>query len=815
MIIIPYVTSMKKQLSVLLFLLCVWSVVLAQHRKEFTIVQTSIPPKIDAVPTDTVWDAAYSIRDFIQQSPTNGGVPSQHTEVRMLYDNEAIYVLAMLYDTKPDSIYAEIGDRDSGDEANADLFSVEINPYNDGLNATEFMVSAAGVQMDSKNDLQTMNKSWDAVWKSEVKKTDIGWIVEMKIPFSALRFPNTNTQVWEINFFRLIKRNGEGITWNFVDKNKNGWLNQAGEMHGIRGINPPLRLSFMPYIATYYNDNKFLIKGGLDVKVGLNESFTLDMMLIPDFGQTRADDTYLNLSSVETKYDEKRQFFTEGTELFSKGDIFYSRRIGGQPRNYNKVYSYTKENEILQRNPSETNLYNATKISGHTSSGWGIGMLNANTKKQVAEIKDTLTDVTRYVTTQGVSNYNVMVVNKVIGKESYISWVNTNLLIPEQNYVSNVSGFDFKYMLKDHAFTGDAFVSYNKERELSPISNELGYRANVTISKLKGTFRYEYLATVLSDSYNPTDIGYLENNNIITNTLILYYLNYTPTKSVNEVTSQLAIYYDNLYHPLLYSRLELAWNLKLLFPSFNSIKFYISATPIEKYDHFEPRVVGWKAKEPTAGYVGAEYSSDYRKKLAFFTNIGAWKASQYNKSSQYFTLAPTYRINDKLALTYQFISSFLQNAIGYVDKNNTNDSIFFGKRDISNIENIAQVKYSLSNNSLLNLRLRHYWSNVDHHAYYLLQHDGTFQSTIREANYNTNVSALNADISYTWRFLPGSELSLVWKRYFYLYNQDVASSYVKNLQNVLDYSQVNSVSLKLIYYIDYQTLKTAKKAIFL
>ena len=195
---------MKKQLSVLLFLLCVWSVVLAQHRKEFTIVQTSIPPKIDAVPTDTVWDAAYSICDFIQQSPTNGGVPSQHTEVRMLYDNEAIYVLATLYDTKPDSIYAEIGDRDSGDEANAELFSAGINPYNDGLNATEFMVSAAGVQMDSKNDLQTMNKSWDAVWKSEVKKTDIGWIVEMKIPFSALRFPNTNTQVWEINFFTRV-----------------------------------------------------------------------------------------------------------------------------------------------------------------------------------------------------------------------------------------------------------------------------------------------------------------------------------------------------------------------------------------------------------------------------------------------------------------------------------------------------------------------------------------------------------------------------------------------------------------------------------
>ncbi len=799
---------MKKQLFLVLCLLLFSAFVSAENRKKFTIIKTDVPPKIDAISNDKVWEQATIITDFIQQSPVNGGVPSQRTEVRMMYDNEAIYVLAILYDTKPDSIFSEMGDRDSGDEANSDLFSVEINPYNDGLNSSEFMVSAAGVQMDSKNDLNSMYKSWDAVWKSEVKKTDIGWIAEMKIPFSAIRFPKTDIQVWEINFFRLIKRNGEGITWNFVNKNKNGWLNQAGEMHGMKGVSPPLRLSFMPYLATYYSQNNFSIKGGLDLKYGLNESFTLDMMLIPDFGQTRADDTYLNLTSVETKYDEKRQFFTEGTELFSKGDIFYSRRIGGQPRNYYKIYSQKTDNEVVKNSQTESNLYNATKISGHTSSGWGIGLLNAITKKATAEFQDTITGISRNITTQGISNYNLLVVDKVIGKESYVSWVNTNVLIPEENHLSNVSGLDFKYNFDEHAISGDAFLSYIQDKNTSISANEYGYRLNANFEKLKGLFRYELYSTLLSDAYNPTDLGYLENNNIISNTLKLQYLNYTPNKYLNEVTSELNIYYDNLYKPLLYSRLELAWNLKLLFKSLNYIKFYVSATPIEKYDYFEPRVKGWKAKEPTAGYTGIDYSSDFRKRLAFFTNIGYWKTSKYGKSSEYFTFSPTYRINDKLSFNYQLITSFLQNAIGYVDKNSANDSIFFGRRNISNIENIGNIKFSLSNKSLLNLRIRHYWSNVNYQSYYLLQRSGNFQDATVNKNYNTNVSTLNGDLSYTWRFLPGSELSLVWKRYFYFYNNDVSSNYLDNLKNVFAHPQLNSISLKIIYYIDYQTIKS-------
>lgn len=776
-------------------------------RKQFTITKTAKAPKIDALCNDKAWEEVQPIADFIQQSPVNGGKPSQKTEVKMLYDDNSIYVLAVLYDSKPDSIFSELAERDSGDEANADLFSVEINPYNNGLNSTEFMVSAAGVQMDSKNDLNAMHKTWDAVWKSAVAKTKQGWIAEMEIPFSAIRFPKKDIQLWEINFFRLIKRNGEAITWNFVDKNKNGWLNQAGEMHGLKNINPPTRLSLMPYMTTYYDKNKLSFKGGIDFKYGLNESFTLDMMLIPDFGQTRADDNILNLTSVETKYDEKRQFFTEGTELFSKGDIFYSRRIGGQPSNYNKVSAQLNTNEVILKNPAETSLYNATKISGYTSNGWGFGMLNAITQQQSAVVRDSLTGNIRHIDTQGISNYNLLVADKVIGKESYISWVNTNVTMPEDHHMANVSGFDFKYSFPEYVLSGDAFLSYIHDKEENNVSNQLGQRFNLNLAKIKGTFRFELDNSILSKTYNPRDFGYLENNNLITNILKLQYYRFTPSKHFNEITAELDMTHESLYKPLQYGRFELSANLKLVFKSLSYLKFYASATPVKKFDHFEPRVEGWKYMEPTAAYGGIEYSSDWRKKLAFTALVGYWQATRYHKSSSYLTFHPRYLVNDRLSFDYKATWSFLQNAIGYVDKNMVNDSIFFGRRNISEMDNIFTVKYSLSNKSSLNLRLRHYWSNVRYQEYYLLKHNGDMQHYETKRNYDTNVSLFNSDVSYTWQFLPGSELSVVWKNYYSFTDQNRKADYFNNLKNVFSHSLLNNLSLRVIYYIDYKGIK--------
>jgi len=553
--------------------------------------------------------------------------------------------------------------------------------------------------------------------------------------------------------------------------------------------------------------NDLSFKGGMDIKYGLNESFTLDMMLIPDFGQTQADDIVLNLTSIETKYNEKRQFFTEGMELFRKGDIFYSRRIGGQPFLYESVSSQLSPSEIVMRNPSETFLYNATKISGHNQSGLGVGVLNAVTQEQEALIIDTITGISRKYITQGISNYNMVVVDKDIGKGSYISWLNTNVFVPEFKHMANVSGFDFKYNFSDYEVFADAFLSYINDKAGTHTENELGQRLNLDFAKLKGTFRYVLKNSILTNTYDPSDFGYLGNNNLISNVIKLQYFQYTPSKHFNEITSDITFSYENLYKPLSYSRFEASGNLKLIYKSLNYIRFIVNVTPVVKFDYFEPRVEGWKFKEPTAAYAGIEYSSDFRKKLAFKILGGYWQASRFNKSTSSIRFQPHYRANDRLSLDLQFILAFLNNNIGYVAKSIDSESIYFGRRKVTNIENTALIKYSISNKSFFNMRVRHYWSNVNYKAYYLLQQNGEIMDIMLSDNYDANVNLFNLDFSYSWQFMPGSELSVVWKNYYSVRDQNSEFNYFENLGNVFSYSKLNNLSLRFIYYIDYKMMK--------
>ena len=356
-------------------------------KRTLEINKVTESPKIDGILDDDCWANAAVAKDFLQFQPYNGKEPSLPTEVKIIYDDQAIYFGAIMYDNNPDSIIKDLGVRDDFTRMNSDLFTILINTFNDGVNAVEFMVSASGVQSDGKHNGNHSDSNWDGVWESEVRVTDIGWIVEMKIPYSALRFSKQNDQIWGIQFFRSIRRYREWSSWNFVDVNINGMINQMGELSEINSIEPPLRLSVTPYVSEYLeNDadvnkwgNKF--NAGMDLKWGISQSFTLDMILIPDFGQVQSDDEVLNLSPYEIRYNEKRPFFTEGTELFNKGNIFYSRRIGGRPKNINDTYEdgFLGSNEININNPIETKLINSTKISGRTEGGLGVGFFNAMT----------------------------------------------------------------------------------------------------------------------------------------------------------------------------------------------------------------------------------------------------------------------------------------------------------------------------------------------------------------------------------------------------------------------------------------------------
>ncbi|TFH35049.1 MAG: hypothetical protein E4G95_07380, partial [Bacteroidia bacterium] len=403
-------------------------------RKNMVAVKVSDSPKIDGFLDEPVWQESSLAADFIQYSPLNGKMSDYRTEVRILYDNDAIYIGAIMFDPHPDSIYTQLGPRDSDNNLNADRFSLDISPYNDGINGAQFKVSASNVQTDrpprSGGDMgHGGGDTWDAVWDSKTTITEYGWIAEIKIPYSALRFPKEGKQTWGINFWREVRRTRELSSWNYVDRETGTTFNHLGELSNIVDIKPPLRLSLTPYVSAYlekYDSEKAAtsFNGGLDLKWGINESFTLDATLVPDFGQVRSDDQVLNLSPYEVKYNENRPFFMEGTELFSKGDIFYTRRIGARPRDYNTAYELTAENEEITYNPSETSLINATKVSGRTRSGLGIGVFNAMTNAMYAIAEDTLTGETREILTGPFTNYNMIVLDQSLRNNSYLSLAN-------------------------------------------------------------------------------------------------------------------------------------------------------------------------------------------------------------------------------------------------------------------------------------------------------------------------------------------------------------------------------------------------------
>ena len=382
-----------KKIILVFFLLSV--VLFSQDRKELSATRISLPPKIDGILDEDYWYDSKSAQNFLMLEPYNGKSErsTEKTEVIVLYDNEALYIGAKLFDSRSYEILKEFGPRDEKNK-NADMFEIWLNPFNDGLNQFNFGVTAAGVQFDGIFNGQNLDMNWDAVWESEISYSNKGWFIEMKIPYSAIRFPNKQIQEWGLNMVRGIRRYREFYSWNFVDIEQSLRSNQDGLLTGIKNITPPIRLSLYPYTSIYYENydkaNQFYFNGGLDLKYGISENFTLDMTLIPDFGQTKSDDLILNTSPFEIRYDENRPFFTEGTDLFNKAGLFYSRRIGQVPD------FETSEGDEITNLPSAIPIINATKISGRNKNNLGIGVFNAVTNNDTKYVVVMWSFLSRY-----------------------------------------------------------------------------------------------------------------------------------------------------------------------------------------------------------------------------------------------------------------------------------------------------------------------------------------------------------------------------------------------------------------------------------
>jgi len=790
----------------------------AQHQtRELQAVRTHQPPDIDGIESESSWRKAPAADGFYQYEPHNDRPASFDTRVKVLYDDNALYIFARLYDPEPDLILTEIGPRNSGNNINAEQFWIDINPFDDGVNGFRFMVSSSGVQTDiniSGTDGMSGDVNWDAVWESAVNIDDRGWTVEVRIPYSALRFPRNSVQEWGINFWREIRRKREQSSWNFVNRRVGDVLAYMGLLRGIEGITPPLRLSFFPYVSTYLENSDTEGEwtrssvAGMDLKYGISNSFTLDMTLIPDFGQVQSDARVLNLSPYEVKYDENRQFFTEGTELFGKADVFYSRRIGDTPKAYGKVTQELNPGEVIEENPLETRMINATKVSGRTSSGLGLGIFNAMTAESRAVIRDTLTGGTRELTTQPFTNYSVLVADQSLRNNSFASLINTNVSGAADGYMANVTATEFRFMDASNNFRINGNMAVSQQYE-SGNDNVSGYTYDITAGKVSGTWQYAYNRLVYSDTYDPNDLGYLAHNNLVMNKVSFSHNIFDPFWRLWNLRNELSINYNQLHTPSTFSGFNIGYSLRALFDTRFFILWRANYRPVGHRDYFEPRVPG-KFYETDAAYdLFLMYSTDYRKRVYLDGNFSYDRIMSSENQYEYgFELKPTFRVSDRLNMTYGFNYNGQENDIGYV-RHTSRDNVFFGKRNTDTYINTLSGSYMFSNALSLQLDFRHYWSLVEYLGdYYLLKDDGSLLDVTTDLQVNDiNFNAFTVDMLLTWHFAPGSQVSLAWKNVIDSHKTHLRRSYFDNLRNTLEEPQVNSLSLKLLYYLDYAMLQ--------
>jgi hypothetical protein len=808
-----------------LYLFCVtillFSKSFSQTAKKSLLTQFSNEKiTIDGKFDESIWKTAQIATDFVMIAPDNGKLelPEKKSEVKIVYNNDAIYIAATLYDNDPTKINKELTIRDNF--ATADHFGVFINGYNDGQQEFRFFVSAAGVQQDGvyiENNGEDF--SWNGIWDSKVVITDIGWAVEMKIPYAALRFSTEKKQTWGLNFYREVRNLRQQYTWNLIDNKIGSEANQAGILEGIENIKTPTRLFFIPYSSFYLNGNDAQktngeFKGGLDIKYGINDAFTLDAILVPDFGQTAFDRVELNLGPFEQQFNENRPFFTEGTELFNKGNLVYSRRIGGEPSlNYSSLYAeLPADNEIIDY-PEKVNLLNALKISGRTKKGLGIGVLNAVTEKTFAKIRNTTTGNTFESVIEPLANYNVFVLDQRFRKNSSVSFINTNVMRNGDFRDANVSAVVFDLNTKKNTYNLNGDFKYSYINEIQDLTNRKGYNSSLNFAETSGKYRYSFGGQYVSSDWDNNDLGI----NFQTHYHALYgnvsYRILNPTKTFNSfnIFNNYYTEFDNKTGRIQGASINL--NINTTSKKNDYYGFGMNVRPIETYDFYEPRSFNEQRflTIPSSFNSWIFISTNYNRKFALDINPSIGFVDEKDRVNYGLYISPRYRFSNKFSLVYDISYNFQKNNVGYVDEDSSLGEIYIGRRDRTTLSNSITSKYTLNNVMNFNLSVRHYWSYALYNTYYTLQNNGDIlENPSYTTNNDRNFSTWNLDLSYSWWFAPGSQLSFLYRNSSFAsqFGNNINKDYLDNVKlNLNDNSLDHIISLSIRYFIDYNTLK--------
>lgn len=776
----------------------------SQTKKSVSTKKTTETISIDAELNEASWKDAEIATDFVSLEPKNGTpIPEEFkTEVKILYSNDAIYIGAKLYDPNPEKILKELVERD--EIGTSDFFGIFINGYNDGQQEFRFFVTAANGQIDTNfTSAEGEDGSWNAIWESNAKITDFGYVIEMKIPYAALRFPEKDKQTWGLNFFREVRRERQKYTWSPIDNKIGAISQQAGILTGIENIKTPTRLFLIPYSSFYLSGSdaqktKGELKGGLDVKYGINDAFTLDAILVPDFGQTKFDNVVLNLGPFEQQFNENRPFFTEGTDLFSKGNLLYSRRIGQTP----DLNLNIATNESVAY-PGTVNLLNALKISGRDKDGLGIGFLNAITEKTMATVSNNDNDNTRQIEVSPLTNYNVMVFDQRFNQNSSVTFINTNVTRNGSFRDANVTGLLFDLNNKTNTYNLSGGL---KSSSINDVENKNGYNASLYFAETNGKFRYSFGSEYMSKDFEINDLGINFRTNYYSFSGNTNYRILNPNKTFNTFRINLNSYFE-FYTPT--NQIQSS-NFNVNLNSTNKKNHYFGAginfNPFKNYDYYEPRVADRYFVNPTNLGGFFYFSSNYNNKFAIDFEPFITHVINENRYEAGVNISPRYRFSDKFSLVYSFNYFKLKNDIGWIDFENSN--IIFARRDRDTYTNSITSKFSISSVMNFNLSVRHYWSLAENNKINNLNEDGSLSpNTTYSGNRNSNFSTWNLDLSYSWWFAPGSQMSILYRNNASTFERQINKDFGSNFSNLFEDNLNHVLSVSVRYFIDYNQAK--------
>jgi hypothetical protein len=811
----------------LLFLSCILFLTAGAGTRSLKAVRTSSAPIIDGYGNDDVWKQANVASDFVQREPVDGASESERTEFKILYDDNNLYVYAMMYESHPDSIVSRLARRD--DIPESDYFGIGFDSYNDKQTAFVFIVLPSGSKSDELvyNDGRDEDFSWDPVWESETKILSDGWSVEMKIPLSQLRFTEGN-DTWGMDVERKISRKQEKTNWNVISKNKDGFVSQFGMMNGMADVRLPKLFEVLPYVvgsSEHYPQTaerekieKIRPNAGVDIKYGVSSNFTLDATINPDFAQVEADPAVLNLTTFETFYPEKRPFFIEGTQIlrfvtfggdFGPG-LFYSRRIG-KPINVH----LPSDGKIITEEPRTATILGAAKFSGKTDGGTSIGVLTGLTDEENFSYRDTLESI-KTQRAEPRASYNLFRVKQDFWGNSNIGAIVTGTS-REGNIPAYTAGTDWDIKLDSSKYRLNGFLAVSHGTKFidkfgsvrSQPFMQQGSAGKVNFEKVSGEWTYGASYDFTAKKYFINDIGFFRSPNDYGVVVSGGYRNFIPGEIFRSYN-----FGGNGHLRWNYDRLTLFKQISA--NAFGQLLNFWSLSGGMSYsfggqDPYEPRGYG-VYNIPASFNINGQIQSDNRKMIivnaqnSYLSYANGGIASNTNASV---IIRPTTSMEYTVSLGYgierdldRFVSSIVDTVVTFAA---VDPVAVYGKRNVDGIDFTLRSSILFTHDLSLQIYNQFFWAkgNFDSTTYSLLNPSGGLTPYHYSVNKDFNQTFLQTNVVFRWEYREGSTFYFVWShgRSFFQnggYNTDLGT----NLDNTfLRTSPDNVYVVKVSYWM--------------